>query len=165
MVCALALAAAGCSASRSAIRSEADMVTAGQVESMLAQRLYKIDFDRAYPVSAPPFHLNYPYYVSVIGDRVESFLPYFGRAYTAPYGGGEGLRFAAPITEYTENVKKNGSREISFEARTEEDSYRFILTVFPLGQCDMSVTPGQRQSISFSGRIDLEPDFEAVRVD
>ena len=161
----LALAAAGCSAQRPAVMSEADAVTAGQIDGMLAERLYNIDFDRAYPMSAPSFHLSYPYYISVIGDRVESFLPYFGRAYTVPYGGGEGLRFAAPISEYAEKVTRKGAREITFKARTDEDLYDFILTVYPLGECNLSITPGQKQQISFSGQIDLEPAFEAVRVE
>lgn len=164
MVWTLALAATGCSASRSTVMSEADLVTAGQIDKMLTERLYKVDFDRAYPMSAPTLPLNYPYFVSVIGNRVESFLPYFGRAFTIPYGGGEGLRFEAPISDYRERVRKNGSREISFRARTNEDRYDFTLTVFPLGQCDLNISPGLKQPISFSGEIDLSPEFEAVRV-
>jgi hypothetical protein len=84
----LALAVAGCSPAKSALMSEADAVTNRQIDKMLSERLYKVDFDRASPVAAPPFFLTYPYYISVIDDRVESFLPYFGRAYNVPYGGG-----------------------------------------------------------------------------
>ncbi len=164
-VCTLALSVAGCTASRSVAMSDADLVTAGQVKKMLSERLFKVDFDRAYPMTAPSFSLTYPYYISVIGDRVESFLPYFGRAYTAPYGGGEGLRFEGTVSEYSETVKKNGRREIDFRATTREDTYNFSLTVFPLGECNLVITPSQKQSISFSGRIDLDPDFEAVRVE
>jgi hypothetical protein len=147
-----------------ALSGEVDPVVVAQVEDMLARRLYKVDFTRAYPMSAPSFYLNYPYYISVIGDRVESFLPYFGRAYNIPYGGGEGLRFAAPISDYTETLKRNGRREIHFTATTDEDSYRFSLAVFPGGQSDLSVSASRRQSISFSGQVDLDPEFEAVRV-
>jgi hypothetical protein len=159
----LALSSAGCSASRSAVMSEADMVTAAQIEEMLAARLYKVDFTRAYPASAPSFHLNYPYFISVIDDRVESFLPYFGRAYMLPYGGGEGLRFEGRISGYTQSIKKKGQREITFSARTGEDEYDFTLTVRPTGECDLTVMPMNKQSISFSGEIDLDPEFEAVR--
>ncbi len=135
MVWTLALASAGCSASKPAVMSEADLVTAGQVTKMLAARLYKVDFDRIYPMSAPSSYLNYPYFISVIGDRVESMLPYFGRAYSVPFDGGEGLRFAAPISDYNETAKKNGRREITFSAQTDEDHYDFRLTIYPLGQC------------------------------
>jgi hypothetical protein len=163
LAAALALSSAGCSASRSAVASEADMVTAAQIEEMLAARLYKADFTRAYPASAPSFPLNYPYFISVIDDRVESFLPYFGRAYMLPYGGGEGLRFEGPISDYTQSVGKKGQREITFSVRTGEDEYDFTLTVWPTGECNLTIMPMNKQSISFSGEIDLDPEFEAVR--
>ncbi len=165
MVCILALVVTGCTVSKSVVVSDADRVTAGQIEKMVAERLFKVDFTRAYPMSAPSFPLNYPYYISVIGDRVESFLPYFGRAYTAVYGGGEGLRFEAPISDYTETLKKNGRREIDFTAVTDEDRYEFSLTIFPLGECDLSISAFRKQSISFSGQIDLDPEFKAVKVE
>ncbi len=165
MVCTLALSAAGCSASKSAAMSEADIVTAGQIDEMLAKHLYKVDFSRAYPASAPSFALTSPYFISVIGDRVESFLPYYGRSYSAVYGGGEGLRFEAPVSKYAETVKRNGAREITFTARSEEDNYDFILTVFPMGRCDLTISPKRKQVISFTGNIDLDPEFEAVRVE
>ncbi len=164
MAWALALTA-GCSASRSVVMSDADRVTASQVDEMLTGRLYKVDFSRAYPMSAPSFPLNAPYFISVIDDRVESFLPYFGRAYSVAYGGGEGLRFAAPITDYTDVVKRNGRREIKFTATTDEDRYDFTLTVFPTGESDLSVTAFRKQSISFTGQVDLDPEFEAVRTE
>ncbi len=160
----LALAAAGCSASKSAVMSEADTVTAGQIEEMLAERLYKLDFTRAYPSAGPSFALTSPYYVSVIGDRVESFLPYFGRVYSMPYGGGEGLRFEGPIADYTQKEGKKGRQEITFSVKTGEDVYDFTLTVWPLGECSLMITPINKQNISFSGNIDLSPEFEAVRV-
>lgn len=158
----LVISAAGCSASKSVSMSETDLVTAGQVEKMLAERLYKVDFGRAYPMTAPSFPLTWPYFISVINDRVESFLPYFGRAYSVPYGGGEGLRFEGVVSGYTETVKKNGRREIDFKVTTREDIYDFSLTVFPLGECSLVISPSKKQSISFSGRIDLDPEFEAA---
>ncbi len=160
----LAITAAGCSASKSAAMSEADMVTAGQIEGMLSERLYKIDFTRAYPSAGPSFALSSPYYVSVIGDRVESFLPYMGRVYSVPYGGGEGLRFEGPIRDYAQNMAKKGRQEITFSVKTAEDDYDFTLTVWPLGECDLRITPINKQNISFSGNSDLSPEFEAVKV-
>jgi hypothetical protein len=160
----LALAVVGCSATRTARPSEADTAKARQVSKMLDEHLYKADFNRAHPMSAPSFPLTSPYFVSVIGERVESFLPYFGRAYNVPYGGGEGLRFAAPISDYAEKVTKRGVREITFRAKTQEDVYDFRLSVTPQGECNLSIAPGQKQQISFSGHIDLAPEFEVVRV-
>ncbi len=156
--------AAGCSATKPAASSEAQAAQQQHVDNMLQNRLYKVDFTRAYPMSGPAFALTYPYYMSVIGDRVESFLPYFGRAWSIPYGGGEGLRFNAPITGYTVKEGKKGRTEISFNARTDEDSYLFSLEVYPGGSSYLTVSPLQKQTISFDGKIDLDPEFELKKV-
>ncbi len=154
-----------CSATRSAAMTEADAVKSARVVEMLQNKLYKVDFDRAFPMSAPSFALNYSYFVSVIGERVESFLPYFGRAYNIPYGGGEGLRFVAPVTDYKTETGRKGQYEISFNARTDEDEYTFNLEVYPTGEAYLTISSIQRQTISFSGSVDLDPEFEAVRVE
>jgi hypothetical protein len=158
------LMAGSCAASRPAVSSEADRMTAAHVERMINERMFIVQVNRAHPVSAPSMHLNYDYHLSVIGDRVESFLPYFGRAWSLPYGGGEGLRFAAPISDYSVTERRDGRRMIEFRATTGEDTYDFTLTVWPLGECDLTVSASRKQSISFGGRLDLEPEFEAVRV-
>lgn len=189
---AIAIAATGCSATRATTRattesttvsttksaenetankttnkppkSETEATTIKQVERMLAAKLYKIDIDRATPMAAPSMSLPYPYHVSIIGDRVESFLPYFGRAYTLPYGGGEGLRFAAPISDYRETEGRRGRHDIRFRAVTAEDTYDFFLRIFPTGESSLSISPGQKQSISFSGRVDMTPEFETTLI-
>jgi len=167
---ALALAAtlgAGCSTTRTAekspARTEADAARAALVTRMLDERLYTIDVSRAMPMGAPSFPLNHPYYISVVDGHVESMLPYMGRAWSLPYGGGEGLRFRAPVFGYSDRVGKRERREITFTARTDEDTYYFSLTVFPDGGCELSIRPSNRQSISFTGEVDPSPDFEAVR--
>ena len=51
----------------------------------------KIDVDRAVPMAGRSVNLTSPYSLEIHGDSILSYLPYFGRAYSAPYGGGEGL--------------------------------------------------------------------------
>ena len=46
-----------------------------------------------------------------------SQLPYFGRAYSIPYGGGQGLMFNAPIDQYTMAMGKRGAAKINFTAK------------------------------------------------
>ncbi len=155
-----------CSSTRatSSPPSPADAAKTEHIALMLENKLYKVDFTRASPISGPSFTLNYPYYVSVIGDRVESFLPYFGRAYMVPYGGGEGLRFTAPTRNYKMEIDKRGRYQISFEAQTSEDNYTFELEIYPTGESRLAIYAMKKQRISFSGDIDMDPEFEAVRL-
>jgi hypothetical protein len=163
----MAVSMFACTSTRAATGtpSASDVAKIEQISMMLENRLYKVDFTRAFPMSGHPFTLTYPYYISIIGERVESFLPYFGRAYMAPYGGGEGLRFTAPIRGYKMKKGKRGQYDISFDAQTAEDGYTFNLEIYPTGESELRVDAMQKQSISFSGEIDMDPEFEAVRVE
>lgn len=153
-----------CSATSKVAKTNEDSANAELVTIMLEKRMFKMDFSRAYPTAGPSFSLTYPYFVSVIRDRVESFLPYFGRAYSIPYGGGEGLRFEAPITNYRMTDGKKGKRIVTFDARTTEDNYQFRIEIYPTGETYLTVNASQKQSMSFSGTIDFDVEFEAVRI-
>lgn len=153
-----------CGTASQAVRSEADQANAEVVATMLGNRVYKMDFDHGFPIAGPSFSLNYPYYVSVIRDRVESFLPYFGRAYSIPYGGGEGLRFDAPMTDYEIRQDRKGRNIVTFEARTDEDRYQFRIEIYPTGETYLTVSAVQKQAMSFSGQMDLDPEFELIRL-
>lgn len=166
LLIALAGAAAmvSCSSASKAVKSETDAANAQVVASMLDSRVYKMDFNRAYPSSGPSFALTYPYYVSVIRDRVESFLPYFGRTYSLPYGGGEGLRFDAPMLDYEAVQGKKGQQVVTFKARTEEDTYQFRIEIYPTGGTYLSINALNKQSMSFNGQVDLDAEFELIRI-
>lgn len=142
-----------------------DEVTSALVSEMLDKRLYKVDFNRVYPMSAPSFMLDNVYYVSVIGDRVESYLPYFGRAYGVSYGGDAGLNFESQMINYTEKEGRKGRRIIEFGAQTPDDNFTYTLTIYPTGEVQLNVLALRRQGITFSGMIDLDPDFEILRME
>ena len=89
-------------------------------------------------------------------DSVFSYLPYFGVAYNAPYGGGKSLNFNASITGYTTRALKKGKIQIDFKTRSDEDNYEYRLTIFPDGSTSIHVQPMNKQSISFTGEMDTE---------
>ena len=82
-----------------------------------------------------------------------SYLPYFGTAYDAPYGGGNGLDFKEPIKEYkAEQVKKNKTR-ITIKTDHESDHLTYTLEVFDNGNVSLNVISSRRQSINFNGTL------------
>ena len=100
------------------------------------------------------------YSLKIKNDSVFSYLPYYGRAYSVPYGGGKGLDFKAPLKEYSMKLDKKGDAQIEFKARTPEDNFEYNVTVFSNGSASISVTMQNRQSISFQGDLDLNLDKE-----
>lgn len=67
---------------------------AALVEKALADRHYTIDVQMMYPQQGPARNVSGDYSLEVRGDTLISSLPYFGRAYLVPYGGGKGLNFS-----------------------------------------------------------------------
>ena len=70
------------------------------VEKLVTSGKYKINVNRALPARGRSVTLTSPYSVEIRNDSVISYLPYYGRAYSIPYGGGEGLNFKTPLTDY-----------------------------------------------------------------
>lgn len=125
------------------------------VEQLIKSGTYKIDVNRAIPARGRSVSLTSPYSVEVRNDSVLSYLPYFGRAYNIPYGGGQGLNFKAPLTDYRLEWDKKGTARIKFSARSPEDKYEFTISVYNNGSSSIFVNMQNRQSISFNGELNL----------
>lgn len=123
---------------------------AKNVTAALNARKYKIDITRMIPSRGPAKSVS-AYSIEVRNDSLISYLPYIGRAYSVPYGGGNGLNFSAPISNYKESTKKNGMREIEISVTNSEDSYVYTLGVFDNGSSSLDVQSRQREQISYTG--------------
>ena len=77
-------------------------------------------------------HLTSDYSLEIRNDSVYSYLPYFGVAYNVPYGGGKGLNFSAPLSEYTSTYSKKGNAKITLKVRNEEDNYLYNIIIYPM---------------------------------
>lgn len=114
---------------------------------------YTVDATMAYPHRGRNVPLTSQYTLEVKNDSVLSHLPFYGRAFSVPYGGGEGLHFQAPLTDYVVTYKPKGAAQIKFNARTDEDLFKFTVDVYPGGAANISVVMQQRESINYSGSL------------
>ena len=89
-------------------------------------------------------------------DSLFSYLPYFGRAYNIPYGGGKGLNFSERISNYQESQAKNGLRMIDIDLQNEEDTYHYTIEVYDNGSSSITVMSRQRERISYSGEMEFK---------
>ena len=125
------------------------------VKEKIESENYRIDINTAYPRRGRMIPLTSIYSVTIRNDSVFSQLPYFGRAYSIPYGGGQGLMFNAPIDQYTMSMGKRGAAKINFTAKSHEDQFRFRITIYSNGSSSIDVDMQNRESISFSGDLIL----------
>ncbi len=148
-----AILLSGCATSEEMAAQMAEL--SANVTNALNNRDYKIAIDRMYPMRGSSRHVSFGYSVEVRNDTLVSYLPYFGRAYNVPYGGGKGLNFTAPIGSYQEFMKRNGQRHIEIGVSNEEDTYFYTIEVFDNGNSTVDVRARQRERISYSGHIEL----------
>lgn len=123
------------------------------VKKLIVSENYKIDVRTALPMRGRSIPLTSPYSLEIKNDSVISYLPYFGRAYSIPYGGGNGLNFKAPLKEYSMEMDKKGNAVIKFTARNTEDNYEYRAKVYSDGSASIDVNMTNRQSISFQGDL------------
>lgn len=133
------------------------------IQKALDAQAYKIDVDYMYPMKGRSRALTSLYSLEVKNDSIYSYLPYVGEAYSVPYGGGKELNFRAPTSQYESKAGKKGATEVILKTRNEEDSYTFRITVYKDGTSRIHVQPNNRQSISFSGKINLDNQQEAPK--
>lgn len=126
------------------------------VKEAIDSQTYKINVDRMQPMRGRSRTLTTNYSLKVSNDSVYSYLPYFGVAYNIPYGGGKGLVFSEPIIEYKTKELKKGRMQIDFKTRSEGDNYEYSLTIYPNGSTTIHVQSSNRQSISYTGDMEVE---------
>lgn len=80
-----------------------------------------------------------------------SYLPYFGRAYSVPYGGGKGLNFIGIMNYYEPRQGKKNEIIVEIGVENEEDTYVYSLSIFDNGNTDINVHSRNRELIMFSG--------------
>lgn len=127
-----------------------------KVKAALSQRDFKISVGRMYTNRGGSKSLSYGYQVAVRNDSLFSYLPYFGRAYNIPYGGGKGLNFSERISNYQESQAKNGLRMIDIDLQNEEDTYHYTIEVYDNGSSSITVMSRQRERISYSGEMEFK---------
>ena len=128
------------------------------VKKLIESENYKIDVNTAMPMRGRSIPLTSSYSLEIRNDSVISYLPYYGRAYSIPYGGGDGLNFKAVLKEYSMKMDKKGNAVIEFIARNPEDRYEYRVKVFPNGSASIDVNMQNRQSISFQGELYIKEE-------
>lgn len=150
-----AIVAASCSTSGLTPEEKAakKLRKAQAVVSAIDSRKFKVEFTYMKPFRGPNRHLSGGYEIRVSGDTLYSYLPYFGEAYSVPYGGGKGLNWDAPLTGYEVLEGKRGSYIINMTAYNGEDNYLYSLELTPSGSAFLNIRSRERDPISFSGDL------------
>ena len=142
-----------CGSTNSLTKAEREAAMAQQVQDALDARHYTIAVDWMKPLGGVPRQVNSDYELKVNGEELDCYLPYIGRAYRLPYGGGKGLNFRAQIQNYSIQQLTSNRSQIEFTVRNDEDVYRFRIDVFDNGKSIIDIMAQDRDAISFDGEM------------
>lgn len=148
------LTLASCATADKAARDQRRRDRAEKVAGAIESGRYRVGIRTAYPVRGGAVQVTGDYGLEVSGDSVTVYLPYFGRGYTLPYGGGKGLNFKAAMAEYKVRRVKRDRTRVDFLTGNDEDIYRFTVDIFDNGQVSVDVQPQQRSRISYGGELE-----------
>jgi len=124
------------------------------VETIIGAQHYTFKAQSVHPTRGRVVQLNSDYDLRVSGDTVTSYLPYFGRAYSAPMDGrGGGIDFTSKQFEYNQKARKKGGWDITIKPRDVTDVRELFLTVFENGSASLRVSSNNRETISYNGYV------------
>lgn len=86
-------------------------------------------------------------------DSLISYLPYFGRAYSAPPPDDQGYNFTSTEFQYSTKATKKGGWEILIRPNDIRDFREFSITISENGYGTLRALSNNRQPISYSGYI------------
>lgn len=124
------------------------------VTAMLEAKNYIFKAQTALPMTGRMIHLTSDYDVIIRPDSVISFLPYYGRAYSAPVNSTDGgIKFTSTNFGYQAAHAKKKSWDITIKPKDVSDVQDMTLTVFTNGSATLRVNNQNKQAISFQGYV------------
>ena len=125
-------------------------------QEQITNKNFTITIDQVAPMGKRTIKPTSTYTLKISNDTIYSNLPYYGRAYNAPYGGGETLQFEKKAENYTCKKTKRNNIRCEFNIRTKDDHYTFQIEIFKNGTARISVTTLYKQAITFYGTIQCD---------
>jgi hypothetical protein len=123
-------------------------------EALIESKNFVFKAESVSPARGRLTQLISEYDLVVSGDSVTAFLPYFGRAFSAPLNPTDGgIKFSSGHAEYKSVQRKNDSWEIEIRPKDVQEVQTLYLTVFDNKRANLRVSSNNRESISFNGYI------------
>jgi len=137
--------------------SKADKAAARRaaIRQLVESQHYDFKAQTAMPLSGSTRQLTTgDYDLKVTKEAIVSYLPFFGRAYTAPMDPSKGgIQFTSKDFNYSITDGKKGGWDVQITPKDYGDVQRLSLSISEDGYANLQVTSTSRQAISFYGTI------------
>jgi len=94
-------------------------------------------------------------FLTISGDRVKSYLPYFGeRQMNVDYGGKDNaIQFDGAIIDYKAEKVKGDSYRVTFKAKSKSESFDVFMKISPNLTSTMVLYGTSRRAIRYTGKV------------
>ena len=111
------------------------------------------------PMSGGSRQLDQSDYLRISKDSIVSYLPYFGRAFTAPVNSSDaGFEFTSTKFEYSKKENKKGGWDILIKLKDQMYVRELSFVIFDNGSASLNITSLNRDPISYDGYIRSRKD-------
>ncbi len=140
---------------RRARRERDKIVKEHQIDSLIHSKAFVFIATRALPQGGGSIDMtSNSNSLKFSPDKITSYMPYFGRAYSIDYGGDAGIKFEGKPKEFNIAAHKSGKGyEIKVRVEVTRDTYQLMLIVNPAGDATLTINCNQRSTISYFGDI------------
>ncbi len=129
------------------------------IEELLKAKKFVFVAENMTPMGGRNMFLTSYYNVLVNEDELQSDLPYFGRAYSAPINPTKSaLQFSSEDFQYNLEQTRKKAWSIKITPKDNNEVREMYLTIYPNGVAYLQVLSNNRQPITFDGRIEELPD-------
>lgn len=133
-----------------------------EVRHLIDGRHFQIEINRVHPQDGfDVSRFNPTGKISVSDSIARGHLPFFGRAYSLPYGDNAGIDFDDVMKNVSvKTVKKRKEKVVvmSFSVRGNRDVYQLTIEAYPRGGCSVNLYSNNRAQISYSGTVASEEE-------
>ena len=162
----VAMALTGCGASNSTTgggqltsKQEKKAADFEKFAALVESGTYQFAVRSATPTGGKTIQITSEYTLEAREGVYQAYLPYFGRAFQASYGGDGGIEFKGEPEnlQITRNDKKN-TISVSFLIKSDNDQYNISLEIGSSGYGNLGVNSQKCQNISYYGQAsELKP--------
>jgi hypothetical protein len=132
-----------------------DAAKTAAIKALVESGNYIFRAQTALPMRGPARQLTSEYDMTVkLPNTIVSYLPYYGRAYTAVDPTKNGMNFTTKDFDYTVSPRKKGGWDITIKPKDlKEDIQQLFLTISQDGYATLRVICSNRDAISYNGSI------------
>jgi len=140
--------------SKKELKAEKKAQEIEEIKAIVESKTFVFKATNANPMKGRTINLTSEYDVKITGDSIFSYLPYYGVAYSASYGGTDSPMIFNKVFETCDMEKTKNGYRVKVSTKNGSDRLEFNFNISETGTTTLMVSSINRQSISYYGNLE-----------